>query len=67
MVITSVDVYRFLPKNNSHVCNQISVEVSGAKTQAIFDDVFDKMVAAARPIPRFRRVKGGRLLSFVNN
>ncbi|KAK3204301.1 hypothetical protein Dsin_018347 [Dipteronia sinensis] len=37
-----------------------SVEVSGAKTRAIFDDVFDKMVAAAQPIPGFRRVKGGK-------
>ncbi|XP_062009333.1 proteasome subunit alpha type-7-A-like [Rosa rugosa] len=32
---------------------KISVEVSGAKTQAIFDDVFDKMVAATQPIPGF--------------
>ncbi|KAK9907807.1 hypothetical protein M0R45_000746 [Rubus argutus] len=39
---------------------KISVEVSGAKTQAIFDDIFDKMVAAAQPIPGFRRVKGGK-------
>ncbi|KAK4857180.1 hypothetical protein QYF36_025394 [Acer negundo] len=37
-----------------------SIEVSGAKTRAIFDDVFDKMVAAAQPIPGFRRVKGGK-------
>ncbi|KAK2642612.1 hypothetical protein Ddye_024375 [Dipteronia dyeriana] len=37
-----------------------SVEVSSAKTRAIFDDVFDKMVAAAQPIPGFRRVKGGK-------
>ncbi|KAK6255484.1 hypothetical protein SCA6_016789 [Theobroma cacao] len=40
---------------------KISVEISGAKTRAIFDDVFDKMVAAAQPIPGFRRVKGGTL------
>ncbi|EOY04712.1 Transport, ribosome-binding, bacterial-like protein isoform 3 [Theobroma cacao] len=39
---------------------KISVEISGAKTRAIFDDVFDKMVAAAQPIPGFRRVKGGK-------
>ncbi|XP_050369799.1 uncharacterized protein LOC126787921 [Argentina anserina] len=39
---------------------KISVEVSGAKTQVIFDAVFDKMVAAAQPIPGFRRVKGGK-------
>ncbi|WVZ00840.1 hypothetical protein V8G54_026909 [Vigna mungo] len=37
----------------------ISVEVSGNKTQRIFDDVFKRMVAAAQPIPGFRRVKGG--------
>ncbi|KAK6266299.1 hypothetical protein QUC31_017136 [Theobroma cacao] len=41
---------------------KISVEISGAKTRAIFDDVFDKMVAAAQPIPGFRRVKGGTVL-----
>ncbi|KAH7572900.1 hypothetical protein JRO89_XS03G0031100 [Xanthoceras sorbifolium] len=39
---------------------KVSVEVSGSKTRAIFDDVFDKMVAAAQPIPGFRRVKGGK-------
>ncbi|KAJ8750311.1 hypothetical protein K2173_014226 [Erythroxylum novogranatense] len=33
-------------------------EPSGTKTRAIFNDVFDKMVAAAQPIPGFRRVKG---------
>ncbi|XP_028801728.1 uncharacterized protein LOC114756929 [Neltuma alba] len=39
---------------------KISIEVSGTKTQRIFDDVFDKMVAAAQPIPGFRRIKGGK-------
>ncbi|PSS32807.1 Trigger factor like [Actinidia chinensis var. chinensis] len=39
---------------------RISVKVSGAKTQAIFDDVFYKMVADAQPIPGFRRIKGGK-------
>ncbi|XP_062076405.1 uncharacterized protein LOC133781442 [Humulus lupulus] len=39
---------------------KISIEVSGTKTQAIFDEVFDKMVAQAQPIPGFRRVKGGK-------
>ncbi|XP_057453810.1 uncharacterized protein LOC130745526 [Lotus japonicus] len=39
---------------------KISIEVSGNKTQSIFDDVFRKMVAAAQPIPGFRRVKGGK-------
>ncbi|KAF5452565.1 hypothetical protein F2P56_027545 [Juglans regia] len=38
----------------------ISVEVFGARTKAIFESVFDKMVAAAQPIPGFRRVKGGK-------
>lgn len=37
------------------------MEVSGAKTEAIFDDVFSKMVAAAQPIPGFRREKGGEI------
>ncbi|CAI9777068.1 unnamed protein product [Fraxinus pennsylvanica] len=39
---------------------KISVEVSGIKTQQIFDNVFSKMVADAQPIPGFRRVKGGK-------
>ncbi|KAE8076625.1 hypothetical protein FH972_015262 [Carpinus fangiana] len=38
----------------------VSVEVFGIRTQAIFDNVFDKMVAAAQPIRGFRRVKGGK-------
>ncbi|CAI0544030.1 unnamed protein product [Linum tenue] len=37
---------------------KVNVEVSGTKTRAIFDDVFDRMVEAAQPIPGFRRVKG---------
>ncbi|CAN1247591.1 hypothetical protein LINPERPRIM_LOCUS6396 [Linum perenne] len=37
---------------------KLSVEVSGTKTKAIFDDVFERMVEAAQPIPGFRRVKG---------
>jgi hypothetical protein len=40
-------------------CRQVSVEVFGVRTQVIFDNVFDKMVAAAQPIRGFRRVKGG--------
>ncbi|KAI8567066.1 hypothetical protein RHMOL_Rhmol02G0092300 [Rhododendron molle] len=39
---------------------RLSVEVSGAKTEAIFDDVLSKMAVAAQPIPGFRRVKGGK-------
>nr|CAD1838972.1 unnamed protein product [Ananas comosus var. bracteatus] len=38
---------------------KIRVTVSSSKTQFIFDDVFSKLVAAAQPIPGFRRVKGG--------
>jgi len=49
----------FEPSLNFSV--QISVEVFGNKTQRIFDDVFKRMVAAAQPIPGFRRVKGGRV------
>uniref|UniRef100_A0A7N2MSG4 Trigger factor ribosome-binding bacterial domain-containing protein n=1 Tax=Quercus lobata TaxID=97700 RepID=A0A7N2MSG4_QUELO len=44
---------------------KISVEIFGAKTQAIFDNVFDKMVAAAQPIPGFRRVKGGKIFNLM--
>ncbi|KAF8041553.1 hypothetical protein BT93_A0218 [Corymbia citriodora subsp. variegata] len=40
---------------------KIRVEVSGAKTRVIFNDVFDKLVAAAQPIPGFRREKGGKI------
>ncbi|KAJ8460896.1 hypothetical protein OPV22_033822 [Ensete ventricosum] len=39
---------------------KIRVDVSGTRTQAIFDDVFSKLIAAAQPIPGFRRVKGGK-------
>ncbi|KAH0462001.1 hypothetical protein IEQ34_009576 [Dendrobium chrysotoxum] len=38
---------------------KLRVDVSGARTQEIFDDVFSKLVDAAQPIPGFRRVKGG--------
>uniref|UniRef100_A0A1J3CL20 peptidylprolyl isomerase n=1 Tax=Noccaea caerulescens TaxID=107243 RepID=A0A1J3CL20_NOCCA len=39
---------------------KVHVQVSGEKTQTVFNHVFDKMVAAAQPIPGFRRVKGGK-------
>ncbi|XP_020593051.1 uncharacterized protein LOC110033420 isoform X2 [Phalaenopsis equestris] len=39
---------------------KVRVDVSGARTQEIFDDVFSKLVDAAQPIPGFRRVKGGK-------
>lgn len=57
--LTTSDIYIF--------CNQFSIEVSGAKTQTIFDEVFDKMVEEAQPIPGFRRVKGGEVLDEVDN
>ncbi|XP_042401466.1 uncharacterized protein LOC121991531 isoform X2 [Zingiber officinale] len=39
---------------------KIRVDASGARTQANFDNAFSKLVAAAQPIPGFRRVKGGK-------
>ncbi|KAI0510659.1 hypothetical protein KFK09_011267 [Dendrobium nobile] len=39
---------------------KVRVDVSGARTQEIFDDVFSKLVDDAQPIPGFRRVKGGK-------
>lgn len=42
---------------------KISIEVFGTRTRAIFDRVLSKMVAAAQPIPGFRRVKGGMCFS----
>ncbi|XP_062174060.1 uncharacterized protein LOC133879493 isoform X2 [Alnus glutinosa] len=38
----------------------VGVEVFSVRTRAIFDNVFDRMVAAAQPIRGFRRVKGGK-------
>ncbi|XP_021906718.1 uncharacterized protein LOC110821251 [Carica papaya] len=54
------DISVLISKSNENGELKISVEVSGDKTQKIFDNVFDKMVAAAQPIPGFRRVKGGK-------
>ncbi|XP_010469813.1 PREDICTED: uncharacterized protein LOC104749814 [Camelina sativa] len=39
---------------------KVHVQVSGEKTQTVFNNVFERMVAAAQPIPGFRRVKGGK-------
>ncbi|XP_010510302.1 PREDICTED: uncharacterized protein LOC104786569 [Camelina sativa] len=39
---------------------KVHVHVSGEKTQTVFNNVFERMVAAAQPIPGFRRVKGGK-------
>ncbi|RYQ87039.1 hypothetical protein Ahy_B09g094524 isoform C [Arachis hypogaea] len=44
---------------------KISIKVSGSKTQQIFDDVFGKMVAAAQPIPGFRRIPKEILLEVL--
>jgi len=41
---------------------QIQVNVSGTMTDSIFEEVFTKKVAAAQPLPGFRRMKGGILL-----
>ncbi|KAK3035503.1 hypothetical protein RJ639_033962 [Escallonia herrerae] len=41
---------------------KIGIEVSGGKTEEIFDLVFSNMVADAQPIPGFRRTKGGEPL-----
>ncbi|KAL5711663.1 hypothetical protein ACHQM5_013924 [Ranunculus cassubicifolius] len=50
-----------LKKNeHAHISHFMKFEVSGVKAESIFDDVFSKMVAAAQPIPGFRRVKGGK-------
>ncbi|XP_043703605.1 trigger factor isoform X2 [Telopea speciosissima] len=46
---------------------EIKVDVYGAKTQAIFDNVFSEMVSAAQPIPGFRRVKGGKTPNIPND
>ncbi|KAH1253583.1 Trigger factor [Glycine max] len=51
--------------NNDSSELKISVEVSGNKTQRIFDDVFKKMVAAAQPIPGFRRIPKNILLEVL--
>lgn len=58
---TSLDGISVAAKTTSEPLElKIRIDVTGAKTQEIFDDVFSKMVAAAQPIPGFRRVKGGK-------
>ncbi|ONK72478.1 uncharacterized protein A4U43_C04F19850 [Asparagus officinalis] len=44
---------------------EVRVDASGSKTQAIFDDVFSKLVEAAQPIPGFKRLKGGIMSHFA--
>ncbi|XP_023639326.1 uncharacterized protein LOC17888561 [Capsella rubella] len=54
----SVSITKVETSNSNEV--KVHVEVSGEKTQTVFNNVFEKMVAAAQPIPGFRRVKGGK-------
>ncbi|XP_025804391.1 uncharacterized protein LOC112883325 isoform X1 [Panicum hallii] len=42
---------------------KIQVNVSGTMTDSIFEEVFTKKVAAAQPLPGFRRMKGGCYLN----
>ncbi|KAF8780824.1 hypothetical protein HU200_000770 [Digitaria exilis] len=39
---------------------KIQVSVSGTMTDSVFEKVFTKKVAAAQPLPGFRRIKGGK-------
>ncbi|KAK3132949.1 hypothetical protein QOZ80_6AG0529960 [Eleusine coracana subsp. coracana] len=41
---------------------KIQVNVAGTMTDSTFEKVFKKNVAAAQPLPGFRRMKGGLLL-----
>jgi len=45
---------------------KIQVNVSGTMTDSIFEEVFKKKVAAAQPLPGFRRMKGGTIVTFTN-
>jgi len=44
---------------------QLQVNVSGTMTDSIFQKVFTKNVAAAQPLPGFRRMKGGIVLKLL--
>ncbi|MQL83668.1 hypothetical protein Taro_016165, partial [Colocasia esculenta] len=44
---------------------KLLIDVSGSKTEVIFDDVFSKLVAAAQPIPGFRRIPRDVLLQIL--
>lgn len=55
----------FIDRLWNYICSQININVPGSETQSIFDTVFSKMVAAAQPIPGFRRVKGGIVISYL--
>jgi len=58
---SSKDESVLITKVETETSNEVKVhvQVSGEKTQTVFNHVFEKMVAAAQPIPGFRRVKGG--------
>lgn len=45
---------------------QLRVTVADTMTESIFEKVFSKNVAAAQPLPGFRRMKGGLLLYLGN-
>lgn len=51
----------------SLLAEQVHVEISGEKTLTEFNHVFEKMVAAAQPIPGFRRAKGGTTSQMLYN
>lgn len=54
-------IIHLIASNIDTFYTQLRIEVSGATTQTIFDEVFDKIVEEAQPIPGFRRVKGGEV------
>ncbi|WOK96489.1 hypothetical protein Cni_G05196 [Canna indica] len=58
--VTTLDDVTVTASNTDDREIKIRVDVSGARTQTIFDDVLSKLTAAAQPIPGFRRVKGGK-------
>ncbi|XP_047047808.1 trigger factor-like [Lolium rigidum] len=49
-----------LTEEDGAIKTQIRVTVSSKMTDSIFEKVFSKHVAAAQPLPGFRRMKGGK-------
>uniref|UniRef100_A0ACD5XUJ3 Uncharacterized protein n=1 Tax=Avena sativa TaxID=4498 RepID=A0ACD5XUJ3_AVESA len=49
-----------LTEEDGLIKTQIRVTVSSKMTDSIFENVFSKHVAAAQPLPGFRRMKGGK-------
>ncbi|ANM61399.1 bacterial trigger factor [Arabidopsis thaliana] len=66
---SSKDESVLITKVETETSNEVKVhvQVSGEKTQTVFNHVFEKMVAAAQPIPGFRRVKGDTQRCFVRD